>query len=63
LGFSVVLYAVTTLFAACTAIEQALAHLSDAGRAEVLGDRMNYAKFSDIVDLARFQAFAHDHEA
>ncbi|QPC88884.1 2,3-dimethylmalate lyase (plasmid) [Mesorhizobium sp. NBSH29] len=63
MGFSVVFYAVTTLFAACTAIEQALAHLSDTGRAEALTGQMSYAKFSEIVDLGRFQAFAHDHEA
>jgi 2-methylisocitrate lyase-like PEP mutase family enzyme len=62
MGFSVVLYAVTTLFAACAAIDRALAQLADAGRPEPIGDRMTYARFSGIVDLARFQAFAHEHE-
>jgi len=62
LGFSVVLYAVTTLFAACTAIDRALAHLSEAGRAEVLPGQTSYAGFCEIVDLAHFQAFAHRHE-
>lgn len=63
LGFSVVLYAVTTLFAACTAIERALAHLSATGRPDGLADQASYAAFCDMVGLHDFQAFADRHEA
>ncbi|WP_265517245.1 isocitrate lyase/PEP mutase family protein [Nitratireductor luteus] len=63
MGFSIVLYAVTTLFAACSAIERALAHLSSAGSPDGLTGQMSYAEYCKIVGLDRFQAFAHDHEA
>lgn len=62
MGFSMVLYAVTTLFAAGAAIHEALAHLSRAGTPDGLAGQMSYAEFCDVVDLGRFQAFAHDHE-
>ncbi|WP_223479009.1 isocitrate lyase/PEP mutase family protein [Oricola indica] len=62
MGFSIVLYAVTTLFAAGAAIREALAHLSDAGTPHGLVGQMSYAEFCDVVDLGRFQAFAKTHE-
>jgi 2-methylisocitrate lyase-like PEP mutase family enzyme len=62
LGFSVVLYAVTTLFAACTAIERALAHLSAVGRPDGLIETASYAEFCDMVGLSDAQHFASRHE-
>ncbi|MDN2581507.1 isocitrate lyase/PEP mutase family protein [Aquibium sp. ELW1220] len=62
MGFSVVLYAVTTLFAACTAIERALAHLATAGRPDGITDQASYADFCDIVGLSESQEFASRHE-
>ncbi|WP_346892490.1 isocitrate lyase/PEP mutase family protein [uncultured Roseibium sp.] len=63
MGFSIVLYAVTTLFAAGAAIREALAHLSRAGTPDGLPNQMTYAEFCETVDLSRFQTFAHEHEA
>lgn len=62
MGFQIVLYAVTTLFAAGAAIREALAHLSRAGTPDGLPGQMTYTEFCDTVDLPRFQNFAHKHE-
>jgi len=56
MGFSVVLYAVTTLFAAAAAARHALEQLREQG-APVLPQtlRMSYAEFTEVVDLAAHQ--------
>ncbi|WP_419410414.1 isocitrate lyase/PEP mutase family protein [Primorskyibacter sp. 2E107] len=60
LGFSVVMYAVTALFAATRASADALARLKDSGLPGG-GDALSYADFCDLVDLVGHQAFAHRH--
>lgn len=60
LGFSVVMYAVTTLFAAVQASTEALARLQATGTPGG-GAALTYAEFCEIVDLAGHQAFAHRH--
>lgn len=56
MGFAVVLYAVTTLFAAARAMADALAVLKrDGTPAASAGAMMTYAEFSEVVDLPRFQ--------
>lgn len=60
LGFSVVMYAVTTLFAAAKASADALARLKDCGT-PAGGAALTYAEFCKVVDLAGHQAFAHRH--
>ena len=57
LGFSVVLYAVTTLFAATHAISTALARLHDDGTPANIRPRHSYEAFSAIVDLDRYTDF------
>lgn len=60
LGFSVVMYAVTTLFAAVKASNEALARLKESGKPGG-GAALTYAEFCEVVDLAGHQAFAHRH--
>lgn len=60
LGFAVVMYAVTTLFAAAKASADALARLKDTGTPGV-GAALTYAEFCEVVDLVGHQAFAHRH--
>jgi 2-methylisocitrate lyase-like PEP mutase family enzyme len=56
MGFSVVLYAVTTLFAAARAMADALAALRQHGTpGKAAHAIMSYAEFSTLVDLPRFQ--------
>jgi 2-methylisocitrate lyase-like PEP mutase family enzyme len=56
MGFSVVLYAVTTLFAAARAMADALAILKQHGTpGKTAHAMMTYAEFSTLVDLPRFQ--------
>lgn len=57
LGFNVVLYAVTTLFAATHAISRALARLRDDGTPANVAPRHSYETFSTIVDLNRYADF------
>ena len=57
LGFSVVLYAVTTLFVATHAISTALARLRDDGTPANVAPRHSYETFSTIVDLNRYADF------
>ncbi|MCF3642063.1 isocitrate lyase/PEP mutase family protein [Rhizobium sp. TRM95111] len=51
MGFSIVLYAVTTLFAAARAAADALAHLKSAGTPAGGPAVMSYADFSTVVGL------------
>lgn len=51
MGFSVVFYAVTTLFAAARAAADALAHLKAAGTPAGGPSAMSYAEFTQAVDL------------
>lgn len=61
MGFSVVFYAVTALFAAARAMSEALAILKRDGTPRAAADRMmSYAEFAEVVDLARFQRLDHD---
>jgi 2-methylisocitrate lyase-like PEP mutase family enzyme len=53
MGFAVVLYAVTALFAAAQAMAEALVALRREGAPR--GPGMSYAEFSAVVDLPRFQ--------
>jgi len=55
MGFSVVLYAVTALFAATRTIDAALRHLHAAGTPAGGPEQMNYGDFSEIVDLNFFK--------
>jgi 2-methylisocitrate lyase-like PEP mutase family enzyme len=62
MGFSVVFYAVTALFAAARAMADALAILKrDGTPAAAAAGLMSYAEFSRLVDLPRFQALDHDY--
>lgn len=62
MGFSVVLYAVTALFAAARAMAGALAVLKrDGTPAAAAGALMGYAEFSELVDLPRFQRLDEDY--
>lgn len=56
MGFSVVLYAVTALFAAAAAVQSALEDLQAKG-APLLpqASRMSYAQFTEVVDLPSHQ--------
>lgn len=57
MGFNVVLYAVTTLFSAARAVQQALALLQTHGTpAGVQPPGMTYAEFSDVVGLPEHQS-------
>ncbi|WP_062234990.1 isocitrate lyase/PEP mutase family protein [Aureimonas sp. N4] len=51
MGFSVVLYAVTTLFSATRAVADALDRLKADGTPAHVGRQHSYAEFTDIVDL------------
>lgn len=51
MGFSIVLYAVSTLFAATKAIENTLANLQATKAIQKGPDRHSYAEFTEIVDL------------
>ena len=51
MGFCVVLYAVTTLFAATRTIAEALRHLNQAGTPAGGPSPVSYAEFSEIVGL------------
>lgn len=55
MGFSIVFYAVTTLFAAARAAADALAHLQAAGTPVGGPSAMSYADFSAVVGLAEHQ--------
>jgi 2-methylisocitrate lyase-like PEP mutase family enzyme len=57
MGFSVVLYAVTALFAAAKAMSSALGALArDGTPAGAAADLMTYDDFASLVDLSRFQS-------
>lgn len=61
MGFAVVLYAVTALFAATRAIGEALAVLKRDGTPAAAAPALaSYAEFSALVDLPRFQALDED---
>ncbi len=61
MGFKVVLYAVTALFAATRAISDALALLKRDGTPAAAAPMLaTYAEFSALVDLPRFQALDED---
>jgi 2-methylisocitrate lyase-like PEP mutase family enzyme len=61
MGFSVAVYAVTALFAAARAVEDAFRVLKSEGRAQGVADRlMTYAEFSALVELPHFQALDHE---
>lgn len=56
MGFLVVFYAVTALFAATQAVHRALAHLQQQGAPQLPAEyRMSYAEFTDVVDLPSHQ--------
>ena len=56
MGFSVVLYAVTTLFAAAQAVQHALESLHQLGAPQLPPElRMSYAQFTEVVDLPSHQ--------
>ena len=57
MGFSVVFYAVTLLFTASKAMENALVRLRDDGTPANVGDQHNYSPFNDIVNQDFFNRF------
>lgn len=60
MGFSVAFYAVTALFAAARAMQDALAVLKADGTPRAAADQlMTYAEFSSLVELPRFQELDH----
>lgn len=59
MGFSVVFYAVTALFAATRAVQQAMATLAADGTPRAV-PTTSYADFSGIVDLGRHQRLDED---
>ncbi|HQC99161.1 MAG TPA: isocitrate lyase/PEP mutase family protein [Aquabacterium sp.] len=59
MGFAVVLYAVTTLFAATRAVQQALATLAADGTPKAVPG-VSYPDFTRVVGLADHQALDHD---
>lgn len=63
MGFSLCLYALTTLLAGLTAQASALAHLRETGAVRADPAGFDYARFSALVDLAGHQTFAHEYEA
>ena len=63
MGFSVCLFAITTLLASLTAQAAALQQLRSTGRIPADAEGFDYARFSELVDLAGHQAFAHEYEA
>lgn len=62
MGFSICLYAMTTLFAGLAAQRSALETLRTAGHVAAIPGQMSYAEFSEIVRLPEHQAFAHEFE-
>ncbi|MDF0598534.1 isocitrate lyase/PEP mutase family protein [Psychromarinibacter halotolerans] len=60
MGYSVALYAVTTLFAAMNAMKTALDALQSTGHPAPAS--YDYAAYADVVSLAEFQDFAHRFE-
>ncbi len=63
MGFSVCLFALTTLLAGLTGQAAALEHLLRTGRIAANPQGFDYARFSQLVDLAGHQGFAHEFEA
>ncbi|MFV0383942.1 isocitrate lyase/PEP mutase family protein [Paracoccus sp. (in: a-proteobacteria)] len=63
MGFSICLYAVTTLFAALGAQGRALAALKETGSVAGIAGQASYAGFCEIVGLDEHQSFAHRFEA
>lgn len=60
MGFSVVFHAVTALFAAAKAMQDALAILKNDGTPRAAASQlMTYAEFSALVDLPHFQELDH----
>lgn len=60
MGFSVAFYAVTALFAATRAMQEALGVLKADGTPKALADKiMTYAEFSTLVELPRYQELDH----
>ena len=60
MGFSVVFYAVTALFAAAKAMQDALAVLKSDGTPRAAANQlMTYAEFSSVVELPHFQELDH----
>ena len=62
MGFSICLFAVTTLFAGLAAQRRALETLRETGHVAAIPGQMSYAEFSEIVRLPEHQAFAHEYE-
>lgn len=62
MGFALCLYALTTLLAGLSAQATALAHLRERGSVRANPGGFDYGRFSDLVDLAGHQAFAHEFE-
>jgi 2-methylisocitrate lyase-like PEP mutase family enzyme len=57
MGFTIVLYAVTTLFSAAGAVQQALTHLQAHGTPHgIQPPVMPYSEFSDVVGLPAHQS-------
>lgn len=63
MGFGICLFALTALLASLTGQAAALAHLRDKGSLRTDPQGYDYARFSQLVDLAGHQSFAHDFEA
>ena len=60
MGFDLVFYALTTLFAATKAVSDVLGHLREAGETSGFAERLtSYGDFQKIVDLDRFSSFEH----
>ena len=62
MGFSICLFALTTLLASLTAQAEALRRLRTDRRIAADPQGFDYARFSQLVDLAGHQAFAHEFE-
>ncbi len=63
MGFSICLYALTTLLASLSAQAGALEHLRRSGSIRPDPAGFDYARFSALADLPGHQAFAHEFEA
>lgn len=62
LGFRVVFYALTTLFAAAKASASVLAQLKQSGTTQGARDQLaTYEQFMNMVELPRFHDFEHDY--
>lgn len=57
MGFDLVLYAVTTLFAACRAVTSALDNLARDGTPANVGPTFSYQEFTELVDQPFFSDF------